>query len=147
VKPLFLLRPSQIPAFVIMGVLFYLSNQPGTGLPALHPPMDKIIHFLAYAVLGGSFCLWVREPRWTNSPIKHIAIVFTACAVFGISDEFHQSFVPGRSVSIGDFIADLAGCLLAIMLYWITRFYRFADRIRFCSRPPGLEIRESRPEK
>lgn len=140
-------RPAHVPALMIMGTLFYFSSQPSTGIPSLLPPWDKVVHFIAYFVLGATFCLWVRGQRWKASPVRHLLIVLFACALFGISDEFHQSFVPGRSVSLGDFAADMGGSLFAIVLYIATGFHRLADRIHFSLNPFGIVFRESLPEK
>lgn len=140
-------RPAHIPALLIMGALFYFSSQPGTSIPMLRPPLDKVLHFIAYFVLGASFCLWIRGARWQKRPWPHLLLVLLACAVFGLTDEFHQSFVPGRSVSLGDLLADLCGSLIAALLYMLTRFYRFADRVCFSLRPFGLVLKESLPEK
>jgi VanZ family protein len=38
--------------------------------------------------------------------------------LFALSDEFHQSFVPGRTSEIGDIIADCLGIGMAVLVYW-----------------------------
>lgn len=45
-------------------------------------------------------------------------------SLFGISDEFRQSFTPGREVEFADWVADTVGALLAVTLYLRWRFYR-----------------------
>lgn len=140
-------RPAHLPALLIMLLLFYLSGRPGDSMPPLPSPWDKAIHFFAYGVLGASFCLWVRGSRWEKSPWLHIGLVWLACLLFGLSDEFHQSFVPNRSVSLGDLGADLGGSLLAILLYRVTRFYKVADRLYFSLRPWGPAVKEPGPGK
>ena len=42
--------------------------------------------------------------------------------IFSVTDEFHQSFVPGRDASIWDVLADdVGGFLAAVMLFWRDR--------------------------
>lgn len=126
-----LFRPAHIPALVIMGILFYFSSQSSSGIPSLHPPLDKVIHAFAYGILGGAFCLWVRGERWVSRPFVHALTVAMTCFAFGLTDEFHQSFIPGRSVSFGDLMADLFGSVLAIVIYIKLKIYRIADRYTF----------------
>jgi VanZ family protein len=52
---------------------------------------------------------------------------------FGVGDEWHQSFVPGRSSEWGDWVADTAGAALAIGLYAGWPWYR--DRLEADLRP------------
>ena len=50
-------------------------------------------------------------------------------ALFGLLDEYHQSFVPGRNPALGDALADLAGGLLgALFMYLLAR--RAARKVR-----------------
>lgn len=81
-----------------MAGIFYLSSRPGeaVGLPA---PWDKLAHFLAYALLG--FLLGLGLDRGGQA--------FGVAALYGLLDEFHQSFTPGREVSLLDFLADALG--------------------------------------
>ena len=46
--------------------------------------------------------------------------VWSAVAIaslYGFSDEFHQSFTPGRGVEFGDWVADTLGALMAVTIY------------------------------
>lgn len=44
-------------------------------------------------------------------------------ALYGLSDEWHQMYVPGRFADLGDWIADLAGLALgyAVAVAWFDR--------------------------
>jgi VanZ family protein len=68
---------------------------------------DKLMHFAAYAVLC-ALAMWgsVRRHGWTPRALVTAALMTSA---YGIVDEVHQSFVPGRSVSVLDWIADTSG--------------------------------------
>jgi VanZ family protein len=87
---------------------------------------DKIGHFLVYGLLA---TLLLRLGR--NSRAWWLALAVTS--LFGVSDEWHQSFVPGRSSEWGDWVADTAGAALAIGLYAGWPWYR--DRLEADLRP------------
>lgn len=77
---------------------------------------DKIAHFSIFGLLGTLIarCPGVRRFRYA------IAIV----SLFGISDEFRQSFTPGRSVEFADWMADTLGAATAVALYAFWPWYR-----------------------
>jgi VanZ family protein len=73
------------------------------------PNSDKLVHFTLYAVEA---CLIYRSVKWAGRPrfslARALAIV-GAMAVWGIADETHQKWIPGRSMEGGDVAADVAG--------------------------------------
>ena len=96
--------------------------------------VDKVAHFgvfglLATAVLRVPF-VWRRQ-GWRSW------WAVGAVAVFGATDEWHQSFTPGRAVEFADWIADTAGALLAVTLYVVWPAYRKLLEWRFPSRGRG----------
>ena len=100
---------------IIMGMIFYLSHQPGkfAELPQI-PGIDKLLHVIAYGSLAAAF-LYGLHPLAHQPPCRDVAAVVAVlfCTLYGISDEYHQSFVPGRFVSAWDVAADGFGALLA----------------------------------
>ena len=105
----------------IMGIIFYVSHQPGdfAHLPPLSG-LDKLLHVIAYGSLAGAF-LYGLQPLTHNSNRSVIAIVVVLfCIIYGISDEYHQSFIPGRFDSIWDVLADGIGALL-VAGWWLRR--------------------------
>lgn len=107
-------------SILIMAILFHFSSKPGTELPSLFFGSDKILHTIAYAALGCSFSFWFKPALWKKFPIRIALVVFLLTVLYGVSDEFHQSFTPGRFVSGYDLIADGIGAVLAIVAY---RYY------------------------
>jgi len=76
---------------------------------------DKIAHVILYAGLGFLVALYLKR----NHKVRTIliwALAAAFCFAYGITDEFHQSFVNGRCAEIGDVIADFAGGLLGSIL-------------------------------
>lgn len=107
-----------LPAILVMGVIFFLSHQPGDLLgPYPFRWADKLAHLVVYAILCVTLIYaFPRHYRWSaRKPIAAVSVIF--CLVYGISDEFHQSFIPGRYPSIADIAADTAGAMLACMLW------------------------------
>ena len=45
-------------------------------------------------------------------------------SAYAASDEWHQSFVPGRASEAADWIADTAGAIVAVVLYTRWKWYR-----------------------
>jgi VanZ family protein len=103
------------PAAIWAAVLFLLSEkQPGTSdLWDLVP--DKVVHLGLYGVLGATLA-WGRHR--TRRPLSFFLLAL-AGIVYGASDEWHQSFVPGRTPSAGDILADSVGVVLGL---WFLGF-------------------------
>lgn len=100
-----------------MVLIFVLSSQPSLAVPSSIPQADKLIHALAYGVLGYFFSRSFAPFEVIS--IKRILLVTTLVTVCGITDEFHQLFVPGRVASIWDVLADCAGgMIVALIMYW-----------------------------
>jgi VanZ family protein len=101
-----------------MGTIFILSHQPAGAIDFdLFPAQDKVAHLLLYGVLSATvlfaFSLQLRDNNKT--------LVVTALLVpvlFGILDEYHQSFIAGRSSELLDVAADGAGAVL-VCTFWL----------------------------
>ena len=114
------------PAVLWAAVLFLLSAQldpPGTGLLAWIPAGDKLAHFGLYAVLGAL----LAHARAREGTLPH-AMVIAGGAVYGASDEWHQSFVPGRQVSALDWTADVCGVAAGYWIAWSVLSRRASRR-------------------
>jgi len=97
-------------------LIYFLSSR-SDPLPFLPPTLflhDKLLHAAEYAVLGG---LLAHALRFAGVPPRRalIAAVLLASA-FGATDEFHQSFVPGRSADVADWVADTLGAAIGASL-------------------------------
>jgi len=106
-----------VPAVLLLAILFRTSAITGEHMGWLQPPFDKFIHSGAYAALGFCFCFWFKNFRWDANKIRCALVSVLLCVAFGCLDEFHQSFVPGRSVSAGDVVADLIGGIIGASLF------------------------------
>lgn len=100
-----------------MGVIYYLSDQSNLVLPVevwWSGSFSWIAHFTEYVVLASFLWLALRSSPWLSR--RATAIAFTLTALYALSDELHQSVVPGRSPDVRDWLVDIAGAALAVWL-------------------------------
>jgi VanZ family protein len=95
-----------------MTLIFYLSSFQRAPLP--DNVSDKLAHMGAYAVLGVLvvFGFAGRLPVRLTSRLAVLTVLVTT--LYGVSDELHQMFVPGRSADVYDVMADAAGAIAAV---------------------------------
>jgi VanZ family protein len=85
-------------------------------LPTI-PLIDKLLHGAGYSLLGILFYRAYRS-RWPDASAWTVANASVLSASFyGVSDEIHQYFVPGRSADPWDWLADTVGAMLGVMGY------------------------------
>ncbi len=100
-----------LPALFWMGVIFYFSTRQTTGIGGssywYRFLILKSFHLIEYAVL------FVLINFALNSNLISIIIAY----IYGVSDEIHQSFTPGRSPKLTDTLIDLLGILLGFLIY------------------------------
>jgi VanZ family protein len=95
-----------------MLALFTASSGPGVALPPGRN-WDKVLHAGAFGVLAllSAWALTRGRLRAATWPV-----LLAACLVailYGATDEFHQSFVPGRDADVFDLVADALGAFAA----------------------------------
>jgi VanZ family protein len=101
-----------------MGTIFFLSHQSGDTLvlPSF-PGADKLAHMTAYAVLALTV-LWGFGKKGMERQGRTLFITVLFCLLYGVTDEYHQSFIPHRSVSVFDILADTAGAF-GLCIMWL----------------------------
>lgn len=118
--------PRTLPAWLVIGAplavmaaIFFLSSR--SKLPNLDGGRDiqSIAgHFFAYAALGASLAVLLRWMGWGAARALLVAIL--VATLYGVTDEFHQSFVPNRMTDAKDLLVDFlgatAGALAAMRL-------------------------------
>jgi VanZ family protein len=107
---------------LVAATIFYASSRSLVAAPGGIRVNDKLAHFCAYGLLG-SLVLRALGGSWRGA----VAAVVIASA-YGASDEWHQSFVPGRSPEAADWIADTLGAIVAVALYtWVAPYRRLLE--------------------
>jgi VanZ family protein len=103
------------PVVAYMALIFWISS---IAHPITLPegPGDKGAHALLYAGLGvlvvRALAGGWRRPLTLMGALAAVLI----CTAYGITDEFHQRFVPPREADVLDVAADAAGAIAAVML-------------------------------
>ena len=100
----------------LQALIFYLSSQPQ--IPVDTGLSDKVLHFAAYGLLSALWIVALAGSAGSIGAAKAWGGAVLA-VLFGLSDEFHQSFVPGRTASWGDVAADALGAAVAAGALWL----------------------------
>jgi VanZ family protein len=113
-----------LPLLIWMQIIFLFSSQAHSGaitacyFGSWNVPVRKFGHlseyfilailgYRAFAYAGGVF----SKKKWISA--------FMLCALYAFSDEWHQSFVPGRSAGLSDALLDIFGSSLALCFkFW-----------------------------
>lgn len=104
--------------FTMLGGIFYLSHQPSLKvIPPLFPHQDKVLHAGMYFLLSISMIV----NRDLCRGFRPVPIMFFLGFIYAVSDEIHQSFIPGRDCSAGDMLADIVGLSIGLSLYLLYR--------------------------
>jgi VanZ family protein len=117
-----------LPLIFYWILLFTLTSLPSQSVPAVGVN-DKVEHMLAY--FGLSFLMYLALLFQKKSRLlKSNALLFTLLFVFayGILDEVHQLLIPGRSCELLDFMADMLGGIVGIIVVKILiHFYKYQE--------------------
>jgi VanZ family protein len=101
-------------------LLWFFPNLSESRLAAVHFLTRKAGHFTEYAVLA----FLTRRAFITSSHAflrrNWFQLGLLLVVIYGLLDEFHQSFVPSRTASVYDSIIDIAGGLTVLLIF---RFY------------------------
>lgn len=103
------------PVVAWMGVLFYASAQSDTGAFGRVP--DWITHGAAYFLLGALVARAVAGGFDRRLSLGGACLVVGLGTAYGVSDEWHQSFTPGRDASPWDVAKDFAGVSAAALVH------------------------------
>ena len=108
-----------LPLAAYMALIFYLSSlpHPDEELPKFlfEKLGDKLLHLIEYAVLA---VLCYRAFRRAAGPFvaEHaVVLAIMAVSLYGATDEVHQAFVPFRTATWLDWVADTAGAVIGVI--------------------------------
>jgi len=107
-----------LPLIIYCLAIYIQSGQPG---PELIPDvrfLDKFLHFGAYGLLGVLFFRAYETLPLKNFKNLLILISIGSAALYGISDEIHQYFVPSRHADVMDVIANTIGSICGVYLFY-----------------------------
>jgi VanZ family protein len=98
-----------LPVIAWAAVIFAFSSIPslGTGLGTWDLVLRKLAHAGEYAVLGALLVRALRRPL----------PAFAVAVLYAISDEVHQTFVPGREGTVLDVVVDATGAAVGVLAW------------------------------
>lgn len=108
-----------ILALIWMGAIFALSSRsrvPDTGLTTETAAI--VGHLVAFGMLSVLLAAGLLAIGWSIPGALLGAWIGTV--IYGITDEFHQSFVEGRDASLFDVIVDAIGATVVVIVLWIV---------------------------
>ncbi|CEI73341.1 VanZ family protein [Romboutsia hominis] len=143
-------------AILWMGTIFYMSNQPAnistvqsdgvinilSGVPVLGDVMDVLIsngtasfvvrksaHMLSYGLLSVLLFMSIYDNYKSINKTSIISLIITF--LYACSDEFHQTFITGRSGEFRDVLVDSTGAIIFLLIIiLITKFINKKKTIR-----------------
>ena len=126
-----------LPAIAVMAVIFVLSSQSGLRVsedPDVDRPFRVTGHLLAFATLAA--CLLLAFSRGRRPRARDAFMAYGLTLLFALSDEWHQTFVPGRSGRLDDVVTDAIGALLGLGVAWVVLTVTSARRERDAGAAP-----------
>jgi len=107
------------PVLVWMGVIYFFSSRPD--LPHIEEVwlemlLRKGAHALVYAILGALLARAIQRDGW-----RGVALAAAMGVLYAISDEWHQTFVPGRKGNVWDVLLDSAAALAGAYVWFRLR--------------------------
>jgi VanZ family protein len=117
----------RVPALLYMGWIFYLSSGPITS-PVVRTIPDYLLHSFGYAPLYVLVFWAIHEGLDPIAGRGTYWLPLVVSVLYGASDEIHQAFVPTRTCSLRDWLADALGSLAAAgVLVLISRIKRLVS--------------------
>jgi hypothetical protein len=116
-----------LPVAGYMAGIFWLSSQSSLpGISALPDWLnhDWLHHGTAYAGLAMVVARALTGGRLRAVGTTSLVVAWTIATVYGFTDEWHQSFVPGRTADPRDLLADGVGASLGLGVVWAWSIIR-----------------------
>ncbi len=135
-----------LPVILWMGFIFTMSTSLGTSehtsliiepllkwlkpditpehLDLVHLVIRKCAHLSEYAVLGLLLLRALKQSRPAIGQAKAVGVALLIAAAYASTDEYHQTFVPGRTPAVHDVLIDTTGAFLALAAVSVGRKLR-----------------------
>ena len=117
-----------VMAFTMMGIIFLFSSC-NANISSMQSDMivkliNNVIPINSFFVRKlAHFSLFFILELILFLTVKNIYLSFFISSGYALLDEFHQYFVPGRSCELRDVLIDISGCILAILIIKLWRYY------------------------
>jgi VanZ family protein len=116
------------PAIVWAAIIMAASSIPNLSTTSFKLSYaDKIVHFVEYFILGLLTANAVAGFIGRTGKIFWVSAILAS--VYGVLDELHQKFIPGRSVEVLDMVSNILGAVAASLIF-----------VRFIRKPPSSTV-------
>lgn len=126
-----------LPLFGYCVLIFALSSSSSNSFPSFPVFWNKLSHVVEYSFLGFLMARSLFSLNLRYSKAVVVVLTVSLCALYGLSDEVHQSFTPGRNANISDFVADGFGSVIGAFFYSKTLLIRRFRRLHRFKRKKG----------
>ncbi len=99
------------PPILWLAIILVGTSWPSINLGSPDLALDKVAHFTAYSILAALSLRSTLTPRSVGT----VVAVVLGVALLGAVDEWHQSFIVGRSMSFLDWCADSLGAVIGAL--------------------------------
>ena len=107
-----------LPAVACATLIFWFSGQ--SSVPALVEGVpDEVGHSIGYLIFSLTLVWGATSGLSKELAVSAAVLLWVVAAAYGMSDEFHQSYVSGRTPSLADLLADAIGALVGISSSWL----------------------------
>jgi VanZ family protein len=114
----------ELPALLWMGIIFYLSAQPGLTLVKESADVDAIVrkfgHLFEFGFLAFLFYR-IAIYRCGLSATKAVVAGAVLSLAYAVSDEYHQTFVFMREGTLRDWCYDASGVIIFLLFFYLIK--------------------------
>lgn len=102
-----------LPLLLASISIFIASHQEGVPFnTSIFIFQDKVYHFIAYFIYGITIQIYLNSFNLKTK--KYVLLTILIGSLFGASDEFHQYFIPYRTLEFFDWVADTFGVIASL---------------------------------
>ncbi len=108
-------------------VIYWLSSQPQQPVQIHFSHQDKVLHAIAFMIMA--VLVWRCFRHFDIGIRSRFGFSLLFCSLYGLADEWHQSFIPGRQTDIADWLADTTGAALCLFMLYKLQKPRYSAKI------------------
>ena len=116
-------KESAVPWIVVLCMAIFIFYTSSISFKAGQANFD-ILPFIYHFSIFFLFCLFLMIALVKGKNTTFLVLAILIAILYGVSDELHQLFVPGRSASVYDIVVDTFGIFYATLIYSISIQYR-----------------------
>jgi VanZ family protein len=79
---------------------------------------DKVLHFIVFGILSFLIARSFKKTKISSFNKYYMIWAVVLTGLYGFIDEYHQYFVPGRSSTVGDWVADMLGAIAFVLMFY-----------------------------